>query len=243
MKHITTVILLILILFSFNCKQSDVTVPEENTPAADGIETLYTAGNVKFFVKLPEGYSPTTSVPLVFALHYGGTPTPDYAKQFINSLIFPGFQNLGAIIVAPNCPTPGSWATSISDTGINAVLDYMFNNYNIDQSKVLITGYSMGGIGTWHYAAKYPDIFKLAIPIAGMISSIIGDTLSNNPIYVIHGDQDQTFPLAPLQIVIDELLDKGFNIELVIGAGLTHNNVSQYIALINEAIPWIQANW
>ena len=42
-----------------------------------------------------------------------------------------------------------------------------FKCHAIDKAKVVVTGYSMGGAGTWHFAEKYPERFSAAIPVAG----------------------------------------------------------------------------
>jgi len=47
------------------------------------------------------------------ALHYGGEVTPFYSKGFMTSLVEPALEDLGAIIVAPDCPSKG-WTNAAS---------------------------------------------------------------------------------------------------------------------------------
>ena len=42
--------------------------------------------------------------------------------------------------------------------------------FNIDENRVYLTGHSMGGHGTWHLGAMYPDQFAAIAPSAGWIS-------------------------------------------------------------------------
>lgn len=50
------------------------------------------------------------------------------------------------------------------------VLKDVNERFRIDPSRVYVTGHSMGGHGTWHFAALYPDLFAAAAPSAGWIS-------------------------------------------------------------------------
>ena len=47
------------------------------------------------------------------------------------------------------------------------VLQRVRQQYKIDESRIYLMGHSMGGIGTWKIAPKYPDIWAAIAPIAG----------------------------------------------------------------------------
>jgi predicted peptidase len=49
---------------------------------------------------------------------------------------------------------------------VNVLLDMVIARYAIDQKRVAVTGYSMGGTGSWHLAEKFPERFSAALPIA-----------------------------------------------------------------------------
>jgi poly(3-hydroxybutyrate) depolymerase len=50
------------------------------------------------------------------------------------------------------------------------VLDIVQDKLNIDPDRVYLTGHSMGGHGTWHVGATFPDKFAAIGPSAGWIS-------------------------------------------------------------------------
>lgn len=50
------------------------------------------------------------------------------------------------------------------------VFHIAMNTLNIDPGRVYLTGHSMGGHGTWHLGALYPDLFAALGPSAGWIS-------------------------------------------------------------------------
>jgi pimeloyl-ACP methyl ester carboxylesterase len=50
------------------------------------------------------------------------------------------------------------------------VLDIVKREFSIDESKIFLTGHSMGGHGVWHIGSLYPDQFAAIGPSAGWIS-------------------------------------------------------------------------
>ena len=123
---------------------------------------------VRYTIYIPSTYVLSRPVPLILALHYGvGGQDPDGAGgQMLQILIGPALVELGAIIVAPDS-VRGNWSSPENEKAVNALLDMVLAKYEIDRKKIAVTGYSMGGAGTWHFAEKYPDRFSAAIPIAG----------------------------------------------------------------------------
>ncbi|MDC0679568.1 hypothetical protein [Sorangium atrum] len=57
----------------------------------------------------------------------------------------------GVLIAAPQ--SPGEWDAA----KIDALLDYLLATHDIDRDRVYLTGPSMGGCGTWRYAAVHPE--------------------------------------------------------------------------------------
>jgi len=105
------------------------------------------------------------------------------------------------------------------------VLDHATATLNADPARVVVTGHSMGGHGTWHLGATYPDRFLALAPSAGWVSffSYAGGVMHNtaDPIeqmfhrasgpshtlnlienlaglglYILHGDADDNVPVS-----------------------------------------------
>ncbi len=64
---------------------------------------------INYAILVPDSYSPSTPVPLILALHFGGNPTGAGASV-LQILIGPALSELGAIIVAPDS-VGGNWTT------------------------------------------------------------------------------------------------------------------------------------
>src|SRR6185369_15019054 len=98
-------------------------------------------------------------------LHFGGNPE-GAGRAVLEMLLAPALEDLGAIIVAPDSKG-GGWDSAKNDHAVNLLLADVFKNFNIDRKRIAVAGFSMGGIGAWNMALKYPDRFSAVIPVAG----------------------------------------------------------------------------
>lgn len=196
---------------------------------------------VHYAIAVPPNYSDTTRVPLVLALHYGAGDHPQNAgRDLIVILVGRALRDLGAIIVAPDS-LGGGWDTPANEQAVLLLLDAVQSSYRIDAKKVVVTGFSMGGIGTWHYAAKYPDRFSAAIPVAGRPPAEIGAW--RLPVFAVHSRDDTVVPIGSTGARIAELKRLGVDAQLVVLEGMTHFETSRHAAGLAQAVPWLKAVW
>jgi predicted peptidase len=197
---------------------------------------------VHYAIYVPGDYSPSTPVPLVLALHFGvgGGDAAGAGGDMVQILIGPALAGLGAIIVAPDS-VQGNWSGVENEKAVNALLDMVMARYAIDKNKVVVTGYSMGGAGTWHFAEKFPERFSAAIPVAGRPpASASGWRL---PVLAIHSRDDQVVPFDPTQARIAELQKSGVNAKLIALTGITHYQTSRFRDALRQAVPWLREVW
>ena len=76
--------------------------------------------------------------------------------------------NFYFILACPVCPYEFFWRTYF----IMTFLYYFKDEYKLNQSRIFLTGHSMGGFGTWSTACKYPDKFNAIAPVSGDVSEI-----------------------------------------------------------------------
>ena len=197
---------------------------------------------VGYALSIPASYSPSMPVPLILALHFGvgGGGSTGAGGDVVEILIGPALANLGAIIVAPDS-VRGNWSTPENEKAVNALLDMISARYAIDKKKVAVTGYSMGGAGTWHFAEKFPQRFSAAIPVSGTPpDSAAGWRL---PVLAIHSHDDQVQPFAPTDTRIKELQKAGVNAKLIALNGITHYQMDRFQGALRQAVPWLQEIW
>src|SRR5215467_7739009 len=197
---------------------------------------------IGYAISIPSTYSPSTPAPLVLALHYGigNRDSTGVGVDLVKGLIGPALEGLGAIIVAPDS-VRGNWSTSENEKAVNALLDMVVTHYAIDKKRVAVTGYSMGGSGSWHLAEKFPERFSAAVPIATRPpASAAGWRL---PVLAIHSRDDHVAPFDPAAARIAELQKAGVNARLIAVTGIMHYDVGHFREPLQQAIPWLQEVW
>jgi predicted peptidase len=197
---------------------------------------------IGYAIVIPGRYSPSTPVPLILALHFGvgGGDAAGAGGDVVQILIGPALAELGAIIVAPDS-VGGNWSSPENEKAVNALLDMVVAHYSIDKRKIAVTGYSMGGAGSWHFAEKFPERFSAAIPVAGTPpSSASGWRL---PVLAIHSRDDQVAPFDPTEARIVELQKAGVNAKLIALTGITHYETQRFRDALRQAVPWLREIW
>jgi predicted peptidase len=197
---------------------------------------------IGYAIFIPGNYSPSAPVPLILALHFGvgGGDSAGAGGDVVQILIGPALAELGAIIVAPDS-VRGNWSSPENEKAVNALLDMVVARYSIDKKKIAVTGFSMGGAGSWHFAEKFPERFSAAIPIASRPpESAAGWQL---PVLAIHSRNDQVAPFDPAAARIAELQKAGVNAKLIALTGITHYETARFRDPLRQAVPWLREVW
>lgn len=204
-------------------------------------EVLHSSGQ-RYAIAFPEKFSAGEPVPLILALHYAGHGTDYYGRTMLEQLIQPALHDLGAFIVAPDCPS-SSWCDPPSEKFIFDLLDFVINRYPVDIGRVLVMGYSMGGNGAWCLAARHPERFSAAVVISGWPPEELDLAEWRMPIYIIHSRDDEFIPIELTQIAAKKLAEKGGEIEFDTVEGITHFEVYRFIQPLKATLPWIKEIW
>jgi predicted peptidase len=109
-------------------------------------------GHVLYAISIPKGYDTSRPAPLVLVLHPGGERMRYYGAAYARLLVEPALRDLQPIILAPDCPW-SSWGDPAAEKMVMTLVDETMRGYAIDRTRVLVTGFSMGGRGTWFMAS------------------------------------------------------------------------------------------
>lgn len=210
-------------------------------PGVNDVTLKNTAGNTWYFrVIIPE--SAVTSLrPLIITLHGASGGSPD-AHKTTACYAEPGFEDLDPIIISPNGGTTQWYEPYNQDMVLS--LTYLAREYlQVDEDKIVINGYSNGGNASWYFAETQPDFFSAAVPMASSYNTF--NTSGNpryiaTPIYAIHGEDDELFPLEQTQEWVNATKSAGSNVTLEIASGLTHNEPCEYVPYLKHAVQWLQ---
>ena len=204
------------------------------------IETRLADGRtVRYSVSVPANAPADGRRPLMLVLHYAGTPTRFYGRPLLEHLFAPALAPLGAVAIAPESMR-GQWHAEENEGFVMHLLDEAMVAYDIDPARVVVGGYSMGALGTWHFIEHYPERFSAALPVAGYPS---GDIECVCPVHAFHSAADELFALAPLQQQITALAARGRPIILTTAEVNGHYDVNGYRAALAAIPPWLTAVW
>ncbi len=206
-------------------------------------------------IQLPDGFQMTYGIalpadddenpddprPLVLALHPGGS-SPYYGTSFMRRVVEPALRPWRAIIVAPDVPA-GRWSNERSEQAVLALLEDVMARYSVDPTRILVTGFSMGGRGTWFLATRHSDLFTGAIPMAASRGDDSLDGLGSMPVHLIHSPQDEVIPYGPAQETAALLREREHPVELISVNGVGHHNMGAYVEPLQKAAEWMWRQW
>src|SRR5215510_3166593 len=218
----------------------------QSAPTTPGVHELTFAtrggGSMLYAISIPKNYDGQTPEPLVLVLHSGGERMRYYGSAFMRLLVAPALNDLRAVMVAPDCPS-NAWSDAASDDAVMALLQDVLSHYNIDRRRILVTGFSLGGRGTWFMAAKHADLFTAAIPMASSPGDLPIAQLATMPTYVIHSRDDEVSPFAPDERLAKQLMDMGRPVRFQALYGLTHYEMYRYVDALRGAGRWVADQW
>jgi pimeloyl-ACP methyl ester carboxylesterase len=230
-------------------------VAKEKSPWMDGKTGLIVAGYTPelapdetpqpYGLVIPKDYDSEKACPLYVWLHGRGD------KQTNLHFIYERMRSVGqiappgAIVLHPF----GRQCVGFKFAGETDITEAMMDvkvRYNVDPSRVVLIGFSMGGAGAWHYGAHYPADFCAVSPGAGFAETAryrklkpedfppayeqklwglydvpcYTRNLFNLPTIAYSGENDKQIQAA--QIMEEAFLAEGRKLEHLIGPGVEH---------------------
>jgi phospholipase/carboxylesterase len=203
------------------------------------------ADTLRFTISVPEGIEAAaaagTRVPLVLALHFGGRVSPYMGGEYLDLLVDPALQDLGAVIVAPDAHARQGWSPD-DEARLIWLVEEIKKLYPIDPAKVALTGFSAGGGLAWRLANRHQDLFTAFVPVAAPIRETPPEPW-RIPIYVVHSTADRSVPVEPVQQYVAAQRAAGAPIELHTVDAIPHNRTNLFADPMSEAVPWLREVW
>jgi hypothetical protein len=98
----------------------------------------------------------------------------------------------GSIFASPEGRGPDGGYKSYAEADVFEMWADIARNYKLNPALTDITGYSMGGGGTYRLAGRWPDLFARAFPIVGPPTSAASfKSLRNIPVMAWYGHTDE----------------------------------------------------
>jgi predicted esterase len=202
---------------------------------------LDTAGEIiPYHMYLPKSYNGSHTYPLIIALHgLGGTEDAffdNYDKAFPPLAEQHGYIVAGVLgyrvdgsygwgLGNPPADPNARHTQDLSEQDVMHVLDLARKNYKIDPNRIYLMGHSMGGIGTWKLAPKYPDIWAAIAPFSGSGAPATLERIKSVPEFVVHGDNDPTVNVQGSRTMVAKMKELGIEVKYVEVPGGNHGSV------------------
>ena len=192
----------------------------------DAEQKTVTTENLSYYLYFPEDYEsePNKEFPILLFLHGGGESGDSLVaikrngppKMIVEGKQFP------FLILAPQNPYQKKWWNT---RAVNQLLDSVVANNRIDKKRIYLTGLSRGGGAAWEMAVQYPEKFAAMAVVCGMTPLPYAAWIDKNmPIWVFHGEEDQSIPISESETMVDRLKGMGYDVKFTRYPGVGHNS-------------------
>ena len=181
------------------------------------------ADHANYLLYVPPAYArdSTSDWPLILFLH--GSEQRGDDPSLLDDMALLAFaekaRDFPFVAVIPQCPRGTHWPPGF----VMEVLDSVENALRIDHRRVYLTGFSLGGYGTWQTAAAFPGTFAAIAPICGISDLPDASRLAGIPIWAFHGARDVNVPVTESQKMIETLRKTGADARLTVYPDLAHD--------------------
>ena len=160
---------------------------DHNEPGSRGGFSLY----------VPEYYTHDRAWPLVMALHGGSGNGRGFLWSWLRDA-----RSRGAILIAPTA-TGQTWAWMGDETdtpNLVRILESVRSHWNVDSSRMLLTGMSDGGTFCYVTGLNNASPFTHLAPVSATLHPMMAemadaDRLRGLPVHIVHGRLDWMFPV------------------------------------------------
>jgi predicted peptidase len=194
--------------------------------AVDGVTYRYQ-------VYVPQGWTPAQKWPVVLFLHGAGERGDDGLLQTevgLPSAVRRTPARFPAVIVMPQCRKEAWWNQPAMQAQALRALEQSTQEWNGDPKRVVLTGLSMGGYGTWAIGSRLPGRFAALVPICGGIGkrplpatvqvpfpgegeadpyAAVARQIGKTPVWVFHGAKDPTVSVEESRKMVNALKAAG----------------------------------
>jgi pimeloyl-ACP methyl ester carboxylesterase len=120
----------------------------------------------------------------------------------------------GSIVLTPEARGPDGNYTGLAGVDVFEAMADVAAHYHLDPSRAALTGYSMGGIGTFQLGEQFPDLFGRAFSISGTDNTGMPENLRNLPILMWNMVADEEVPIQGPEQTAMNLGNLGYRYEL-----------------------------
>ena len=166
--------------------------------------------------------------PLLIFLHGkgGDVMSPDVPGQAADFAKAANYKKRPCFIIAPQCPANEFWSGD-NCANVIKIINTLVRNLPVDKERIYITGYSMGGFGTFDIVAREHKFFAAAVPVSGGGNPGTAASMKRVPFWVFHGDADTVVNVEQSRTMVEALKKAGGKPEYTEIPGGSHGIIGQ----------------
>lgn len=150
-------------------------------------------------IKIPKGYTSKKPWPLLVTLH--GLGDGPILAPGIEAMVQIGPYGRGSV-----------WYTGIGERDVFECIEMAKKLFSIDEDRLYLCGFSMGGMGTFDLGFRYPDVWAACVPVCGRCFSLeLVENARHLPFWVNTGSKDIVIPPKYSKAAYDRARQLGFS--------------------------------
>ncbi len=193
---------------------------QRETPGFRELRTTVGGHVVDNTLFVPDDYDPRKPWPLRVQLHGGVSRPYPLRGEPTRPLTTNRIPSGGELILQPRAWGGSEWWRGHQVDNILTLVEQVKRSFNVDESRVYITGISDGGTGAYYLAMRVPTLWSSCIPLNGHPSVLANpDTgvegqlfignLVNCPMLLVNGGRDPLYPAASVAPFVDMMKRAG----------------------------------
>jgi dienelactone hydrolase len=162
-----------------------------------------------YTIYVPKKPQPANGYGMTLLLHSLSANYNQYANSRNQSEL--GERGPGSIVITPAGRGPDGFYAGIAEADTFEVWADVARRYKLDQAWTVVSGYSMGGFGTYRMMARWPDLFARGFSVVGIPGTVDDQlpSLRNNPILAWNSGADELVNISQSEQAVADLKAAG----------------------------------
>jgi poly(3-hydroxybutyrate) depolymerase len=199
------------------------------------LDTVVNGTPLDNILSVPPEYDPAKPWPLRVQLHGGVGRLPPQqggaaSRPLTNNRIAGGPQ----LVLQPRAYSTTEWWERNQAANVVDLIEQVKRTYNVDESRVYITGISDGGTGVYFFAMRNATPWSACMPLNGHPSVLANEevgadgalfisNLVNCPMYLVNGGKDPLYPAASVAPLVEVMKRAGVQLLFNVYPDAGHN--------------------
>ena len=219
-------------------------------------------------VYVPQGYTSEKKWPIIVYLHGNEHQGTDGMRQTNAPMAMAIREHrdwFPAIVVFPQAQPDTRWSDSEMQDLVLAELDQTISDFHGDERRLYLTGFSMGGSGTYRITFHHPDRFAAVLVVAGRVQpgprytpqeaqtdrqanafvaepdpfAALAPVIKGVPIWIFQGDADQAVDVEQSRRMVAALKKQGAEVKYFEYPGVDHVNAAVRAYFTPAVYEWL----